>query len=243
MQTLECPSQQSMSRRAFTRILSSLPLAWRTRLALSEPNSNVLMVPPGFSAKWDVQPQGSELATEFWVMEYRFYDILMLFHSTLKPFTVDDLKELYKFTGDGSMKAVTKDSADSDNPSVVPTKTVEDVRSRDEGISTGRHVWIPAQPGVTIPVHLRVEGSSTVAANAVIVDQDFQTRDIQGSFPGFSRSSPGGLARPITSVKLRPGNYQLHARTLGPTSLPANVETYLTVTYRPNTRRLKDRDK
>jgi hypothetical protein len=237
---LECHSQQPMSRRAFTRILCSLPLAWRTQLALSEQNSKVLMVPPGFSAKWDVQPQGSELATEFRVTEYRFYDVLMLFHSTLKPFTVDDLKELYRFTGDGSMKAVTKDSTDSENPSVVPTKTVEDIRNRDEGISSGKYVRIPAQPGVTIPVHLRVEGLSKVATNALIVDQDFQTRDIQGSFPGFSPSSPGGLARPITSVKLRPGNYQLHARTLGPTSLPANVETYLTVTYRPNTRRLKD---
>ena len=204
------------------------------------PNSNVSTVPPGFSARWDVQPQGSEVATEFRVTEHRVYDILMLFHSTRKPFTVDDLKELYKFTGDGSRRMVTKESADSDNPVGPPTKTVEDVKAARAGVASGQYVRIPAQPGVTIPIHLRVEGLGADAAAAAVIDQDYRTRDIQGSFPGLPELSPGGLARTITSVKLRPGNYQLQARTLGPTSLPANVETYLTVTYRPNTRSLKD---
>jgi hypothetical protein len=234
-----CPEQRSTSRRRFTQILSSLPLVWGTRGGIAKPHSNELTVPPGFSAKWDLQQQGSGVATEFRVTEYRIYDIVMLFHSTRKPFTVDDLKELYKFTGDGSIKAVTKDSADSDHPTVAPNRNLEDIRMRDEGLAAGQYVWIPAQPGVTIPVHVRVEAVGAVAGAAAILDKDFTTRSIQGSFPGFPPSSPGGLARPITTVKLRPGTYKLQAKSLNATSAPADVATYLTVTYRPNTRRLK----
>lgn len=232
--------QRSTSRRRFTQVLSSLPLVWRTRRGIATAHSNELKVPPGFSAKWDLQPQGSEVATEFRVTEYRFYDIVMLFHSTRKPFTADDLQELYKFTGDGSIKAVTQESADSDNPSVAPTRNPEDIRMRDEGLAAGKNVWTPARPGVTIPVHVRIEAVGAVAGATAMLDQDFSTRSIQGSFPGFSPSSPGGLARPITTVKLRPGTYKLQAKSLNATTVPADVETYLTVTYRPNTRRLKN---
>jgi hypothetical protein len=221
-------------------MLSSLPLLWCARPGSSKTNSNLFSVPPGFSAKWDLQAQGSEVVAEFRITEYRVYDVLMLFHSTIKPFTVDVMKELFKFTGDGSTQVVTRESADSDKPVLAPYETVKDLRARSQGISEGRYVRIPAHPGVTIPVHVRVERVGAGVSEAAMIDQDFSTRSIQGSFPGFARSSPGGLARPITTVKLRPGSYRIRASTLGATAVPADVETYLTVTYRPDTRKLRD---
>lgn len=89
-----------------------------------------------------------------------------------------------------------------------------------------------------IPVHLRIEKTSGVAGPEVEVDQDFKTWNITGSFPGFSHSSPGGLVRQITSVKLRPGNERLTAKGQTRVSVPAGRDIYLLATYRVNTRRL-----
>jgi hypothetical protein len=89
-----------------------------------------------------------------------------------------------------------------------------------------------------IPVHLKIEKTSGVADPEVAVDQDFKTWNIAGSFPGFSRSSPGGLVRQITSVKLRPGSYRLTAKGLSRVSVPAGRDIYLLATYRVNTRPL-----
>ena len=72
--------------------------------------------------------------------------------------------------------------------------------------------------------------------------EDFRTWNISGSFPGFSPSSPGGLARQISSVKLRPGSYRLTAKTLTRIAVPAGRNTYLLATYRPNTRVLRNNE-
>ena len=201
-----------MQRRWFTRMIAALPFALRARSAWSVSSPAGFKIPPGFTVKWDVGRDDSEISAIFSVTEYRYYDIQILFQSTPA-----NTQQLFEFTGDGSTHVVTKESADSDSP---------------EGVSRSTH------SGVMIPVHLRIEKISGVAEPEVAVDQDFKTWNIAGSFPGFSRSSPGGLARQITSVKLRPGNYRLTAKGLSRISVPAGHDTYLLATYRVNTRPL-----
>jgi Domain of unknown function (DUF5625) len=208
-------------------------------MSLANPEDSI--APPGFTVKWDVQSDDKQISREFSVTEYRYYDIQLFFHSVNGPLTSDGLRELFRFTGDGALEAVTKESADSDNPSVVIVTNPEESRTRDLGIASGRYVWRSAHSGVVIPLHLRVErlAADRGAEHVTEVDRDFRTWNIEGSFPGFSPSSPGGVVRHITSVKLQPGRYRLIAKTLEPISLPTGIDTYLLLTYRANTRALK----
>jgi hypothetical protein len=224
-----------MSRRKFTRIFSALSLALRGSRALSASDPQELTIPPGFTVKWDMRRDDNEVVADFRVTEYRYYDFQILFHSTPA-----DTQELFKFAGDGTSVLVAKDSADSDNPSVFVATNPDNPSEREQAIAAGKYVWRPRHSGVMIPVHLRVERVSTAAVAQI--DRDFRTWNISGSFPGFARASPGGLARQISSVKLRPGRYRLTAKTLSAIPVPAGRDTYLLATYRPNTQVLKDND-
>ena len=224
-----------MPRRWFTRMITALPFALRARSVLSASSPDGFKIPPGFTVKWDVGRDDSEISATFSVTEYRYYDIQILFQST--PGTT---QQLFEFTGDGATHLVTKESADSDRPEVIAANSPEERATRTQGIAAGQYVWRPTHSGVMIPVHLRIEKTSGVAGPEVEVDQDFNTWNITGSFPGFSRSSPGGLARQITSVKLRPGSYTLTAKSLSRISLPAGHDVYLLAAYHVNTRSLRN---
>jgi hypothetical protein len=226
-----------MSRRKFTRIVSALSLAFRGSRALSASDPEELTIPPGFTVKWDLTRDDNEVAAEFRVTEYRYYDFQILFHST-----PGDTQDLFKFAGDGASVLVSKDSADSANPSIFVATNPDNPNEREQAIAAGKYVWRPKHSGVMIPVHLRVERVSTAAAPVPQIDQDFRTWNISGSFPGFSPASPGGLARQISSVKLRPGRYRLTAKTMSGIHVPAGRDTYLLATYRPNTQVLRDND-
>jgi hypothetical protein len=226
-----------MSRRKFTQIISTLSLALRGRPVLSVSRSEGFEVPPGFTVKWDMNAEDTRISAEFQVRKYRYYDILILFEGH-----AGDAREMFKYAGDGTLVLVARESANNDNPSVIIATTAEEARSRDAGIAAGKYVWILKHTGVMIPVHVRIEKLPLAAGDAAEVDRDFRTWSVQGSFAGLSRASPGGLARPVTSAKLRPGNYRITAKTLARISLPPGSNTHLLVTYRPNTRVLRENE-
>lgn len=206
---------------------SSLSDSLRAALDASRRNPNAFVVGPGFTVKWDMEREGSEISAEFHIKKRRAYLIEILFRSTS-----GSASELFPFTGDGSTVLVRREEADSDNPAVIPTPTPEAVRRSYEHITSGEYVRTSSRNCVVIPVHLNIERLFGGGAPTVEIDRDFKTRGIRGSFSGFHGTSPRGLARRITEVDLKRGSYRITARTLAPTAVPANVETYLLLRYR-----------
>lgn len=206
---------------------SSLSDALCGVLGVARRSANAFVVGPGFTVEWDLQRENSEVSAEFYIKKLRDYRIEILFSST-----PGNTKDLFPFTGRGSRVVVPRGEADSDNPTVIIANTPEARRIRDERLATGEYVRTFARNCVMIPVHLKLEKLSRVGDPTVEVDRDFKTWGIVGSFPGFRRSPPGGLARNITRVGLRRGNYRLTARALAPTAVPDGRKTYLLLRYR-----------
>ena len=205
-------------------MVSTLSGSLSAALDASRPRPNAFVVGRGFTVKWDMEREDSEVSAEFHIKKRRLYRIEILFCPTS-----GSVVELFPFTGKGTRWLVRKEEADSDNPTAIlephSPEAVEHIRS-------GEYVWTPSRKCVMIPVHLKIERLSRGVDATVMVDRDCKTRGIVGSFPGFGGSPPGGLARKIATVGLRPGNYRLAARTLAPTAVPSNVETRLLLRYR-----------
>jgi uncharacterized protein DUF5625 len=205
-------------------------LSWNLSLAGldSVPSIQTEYVPPGFVVPWDIGKKDSCVSQEFRVTEYRYYSFQIAFRRADN--SMESGRELLKFTGDGKAVMVTRETADTAEPSIYSGTTPEDLHKLNEGILRGDYVPRMERSGVMIPVHLKVEVLQDHRSSGVQFDQVVKTWNIEGS-------SPDGIVRMITTVKLRPGTYRVSATTVqGTSGLPPNVATLLRVSYRPETR-------
>jgi hypothetical protein len=196
-------------------------LPWSPGIACA--TSSDVTLPPGFTIKWNIEPRDSVVEQDFVVTEYRYYRFEIKFSSTRDRNSViadDELHRIRKFAGDGSYWYVTKDSASTDHPEVVIAKTPEEVHRRDEGIAKGDILYQAANPGVIVPVHIRIEQMDTGGTIMVHTDKVVDTENTE-------RVIAGGLIRLIIEIKLKPGKCRLRANTLKETPLPPDMETFL----------------
>ena len=220
------------SRRILAGLMTVLPWIPNTACATS---SDVKM-PPGFTVKWNIEPKDSVVEQDFVVTEYRVYRFEIKFSSIRKPISGEEIEELnriYKFTGDGRSQCYTKESVNTDHPVVVPANTPEEFNRRAEGVQKGIYVWKADNPGVIVPVHIRIEQVDSAGATTVHADKLVNTENIEGAVAG-------GLIRLIAEVKLRPGKYRLSARTVRESPLLPNMETFLRAAAIPKSGVLKD---
>ena len=216
------------SRRILAGLLTVLP--WMTNTACA--TSSDVKMPPGFTIKWSIEPKDSVIEQDFVVTEYRTYRFEIVFRAIHTPMSAEEIKQVHKFTGDGSFWIVTKDSVNSDHPEVVIARTPEEVQRRAEGIAKGLYVYKSASPGVIVPVHIRIEQVDSAGVATVHTDEVDDTEGIEGG-------GPLGIDRLITDVRLRPGKYRLRANTIRESPLPPNTETFLRAAAIPNTKALK----
>lgn len=86
-------------------------------------------------------------------------------------------------------------------------------------------IW---RPGITIPIHIKVEmlEVNKIGQAATVLDETANARRPYNF--GYR-----DINRRIASARLAPGRYTVAVATTEETSLPAWIETYLSVTYYP----------
>lgn len=191
---------------------------------------------PPFLIAWNISVADSSISKIFSVTEHRYYHFQIAFQGAITASSTEErlkqFRDLTKFTGDGGTVWVTKESADTASPVVVSAGI--DASQLQEGISTGKYIARMEQSGVMIPVHLVVESLGASGTEKVVIyDRIVKTWNI-------AASSKDGILRKITSVALRPGVFRVTATTTAATAVPANIQTALRVTYRPDTRAFED---
>jgi hypothetical protein len=198
-------------------------IAWSACIADSIPT-----VPPERSFEWDISNENSIIQKNIIVTEYRFYELLLEFHSSSHPMTAAEHEQLVKFTGDGSFRTYTNDPV---NPLPVIAKTAAEVQRMYELVRTGEYILKPANPGVVVPIHVAVEMFDGTSDNIAMSIAD-ETIDTMAIIAGGRRL--------IKIVKLKPGKYRLTAKTVKASPLPPNCATFLGISFRANLRVIKD---
>lgn len=191
--------------------------------------------PDGVVIPWDIGPKDSIVEQEFILSQYRWYRLDIALLSTRRH--IDPLGETARmktFTGDGTYGIATKESANTEHPVWIIPHTLEEGRRVAEGIRQGIYVRRSGDPGVIVPVHLRIEQVDNSGATTLHTDQVFDTENYYGAH------STDGLLRKITNIKLRPGKYRFRVSTTKESSLPPNVIIFLKVAPTSNSRVLKD---
>ena len=210
-------------------LLSWTP-AW-VRAAVS-PNEQAQLLRPPFSVKWNVGPKGSTVSQTFVLTQYRYFHFEIAFRRTDRRREIVTDPELSKVVGDGSSVFMSRETADSDNPTIAPGYTPPSHEPGSNHVDDDDVRLRPAHTGVMIPIHLRVELLKDGAPPVVQMDEVVKTWN-------FAHSSADGLNRSIASLKLRQGRYRVTAVAVRETPLPANLETVLMVTYYPKSRALR----
>lgn len=207
------------SRRIIASLLALLPCGVTAVCA----TSSDVKLPPGFTIKWNIAPKDSVVEQEFVVTENWWFRFDIKFSSTRPPGSfnpVEEVERMKQFAGSGTSSVVTKESANTDHPEVVIARTPEEVDRRDEGIRRGIYVWKATEPGVVVPVHLRIEHVNSSGATTVHTDEVVDTGN-------FYSAGSGGLFRKITIVNLKRGKYRVKASTIRDSSLLPDIETFL----------------
>lgn len=214
-------------------LLAMLP--WGACLACAGVSD--VKLPPGFLIPWNIALKDSAVEQEFVVTEYRPYGFNIAFKSM--RMNVDrhqETERMKTFTGQGHKNIVTKESANTDHPEVVIAGTPNEVQKRDEGVAKGLYVYKDLQPGVIVPVHLRIEKVESSGGTMLHTDQVINTG-------GWYAAGIDGLIRKIADIKLRPGKYRLTVKTTQESPVPQDIVTSLKVMQAsPKTRQLKDNE-
>ncbi len=187
------------------------------------------------SKSWDVSRKDNSLVQEFRIPHEILNPVIgaefsLVFTDTKGDHSVNRLLELEKFTGNGSTRLVTKESADSENPVDAPQFSPDEEKALADHQVVVQHgspppgtAYILSKEGMgtIIPIHIVIEKIEEKAPEA-IMDQVANTKGIYT-----------GIMREIAHQKLEPGIYKL---TLTPTQniiLPENVSTSLMITAMP----------
>lgn len=186
-------------------------------------------LPPGFEIKWNIAEKDSKVVQEFTVTEYHQYTLWIIFRApTAGPDGRTVTSLMHVFTGDGQAQCYTKESVNTAHPVVVPANTPEEIMRRTEGVRNGIYVWKATNPGVTIPVHIRIEHvdqSGTASLHTETI------KDTEGTVA----AGRGGLLRVIARLTLKPGQYRLVARTVRASEIPGWIEAAFMASLSPNT--------
>lgn len=180
---------------------------------------------------WDASRKDNTLVQEFTVPHGIFNPVIgakfsIVFNDASGERSMSRFQELEKFTGDGSGRFVTKESADSDNPVDVPRLTPEEEKALANGQVVTQHglpyegvsIFSKKGAGTIIPVHIVIEELGGEIPKT-IRDQVINTKGIYA-----------GLTREITYQKLEPGIYKLTLTPMQNIALPEDVSTSLIIT-------------
>lgn len=195
------------------------------------PHEQAQLPRPPFSVKWNVGPRGSTASQTFVLTQYRYCHFEIAFRRIDGRREIVTDPELSRVIGDGSTVFVTRETADSDKPTIVQGYTPPNHGPGSNHIDDDGVRARAAHTGVMIPVHLRVELLKDGTPPVVQMDKVVRTWN-------FAHSSADGLNRFIAFLKLRQGRYRITAVAVQETPLPANLETFLVVTYPPKSRAL-----
>lgn len=212
------------------------------------PANSIPAIKVPFALPWDLAHKDSSTVQDFMVTEDRFYQFQISFKCLAQEqsdICREILKNLRPFVGEGSHRYITKESQGTDRPIQVPQHTREEEQFLSRkgllvgGSSTcviGEHERLTGRPpgvvaemvpdGVIIPVHLRIEHIDRSGVTSVHTDEVWET-------VGLSGHSSNELIRSITSIRLKPGKYRLHAKTTMETAIPTDIETRLVGTWNP----------
>ena len=201
-----------------------------------------------FELSWDLAHKNSSIVQDFLVTEDRSYQFQISFKCLAQDQNStcpEVLKNLRSFVGEGGHRYITRESQGTDRPIQVPQHTREEQEFLKQkghlvgGSSIcviGEHERLARRPpgivvemvpdGVIIPVHLRIEQINSIGTASVHTDEVWETVGVSGH-----RSNE--LIRPITSIRLKPGRYRLHATTTVETTIPNDIEARLMATWNP----------
>jgi len=176
------------------------------------------IIPPGFETKWDINTKGSSISRTFSASIDHSYDFGLSFHLTDEAVA---LAELRKIIGDGGVQYWPKDPS---NQKPVQVNTVDEQRLALEGVKAGIYVVKHVQPGITIPIHIKIEmlNDNKSKQKTTIFDEIVNTT-------GADSWGTRDISRNIASVHLSPGEYIVNLTTTEETALPAWVDTYFYV--------------
>ena len=173
--------------------------------------------------KWDIQPANSHIELDIEITKYMNYYIYVDFGRYRGPSF--DMNELRKFIGDSGYQIVTKEPM----PKVVNAQTTEEVQARDKLVRQGVYQIRLTNPGVVMPVQVKVEKLNDDLPATVLLDQVINTD--RENF---------GVDRAITVVALKPGKYHIKLVKYKEITLPQGVTSTLVIAPHPNANVLKD---
>lgn len=170
-------------------------------------------IPPWRSFRWDISKKDSLIEQEFVVTEYRSYSFDIEFHHNGLP------ESWIQFIGTGGDSFFTKDP---NHPTHVGVDDAGGVDRLYELYRKGELILKHVDPGVVVPVHIRVEKIDPGTGNRTLMADE--TINTEALYKGGN----GEVSRIITAVALRPGRYKVTAVTLRDVPLPPapNAETY-----------------
>lgn len=202
---------ESIVRTKRTLMIGLTLFPWLARHAYAD--SQVPTVPPGRSFRWDISRKGSRIEQEFIVTEYRSYHFEIEFHHNGLP------SDWERFIGRGGDIFFTKDAV---NPRRVNPWEVGGISRLYELYRQGELIIKYADPGVIVPVLLRVEKIDEVTGNRILLlEKTFNTE-------AMSSGGNGVISRNISGVALKAGRYKVTATTQIDVPLPPapNAQTF-----------------
>jgi len=225
-----------------------LPLFAQAELA-------VPTIPPARAFKWDISRANSTIVHEFVVKDYRMYGLHLAFggldateadgyvressdQSWRKQLGRDSVEPPYdgplsKFLGTGTYGVFTNEP---NNLKPVIPKTIAEVQQRDELLRQGVYVTKLTNPGVIVPIHVRLEKLDTPDTTPVqIFDRVVETAGLEGGGYLLTRKITKGVGLP-----LKPGKYRISATTLRDSPVPTGIGTYLLISVPANVSPPKD---
>lgn len=177
---------------------------------------------------------GGSIEEDFQVTEYRNYIFALRFEYKDRK----DKDRVRELVGDGAYKVYTRESADTNQPVLVITKTKEEVQKYHEGLKSGKYVTRPTDFSGVFPIHICVLKKDQ---EEPFINETLKTL---GYFAqGFNPSGVGGyFERMITVLALKPGSYKIKATPMLESELFSIVTTKLAITFHPNAAPLEEKN-
>jgi len=200
-----------------------------------------------FAIHWNIGFKGATLNEEIEIKEHRYYQFSLAFRYADQRSNKENLKKLFEYVGDGSYHRVTKESAGTDNPVIVPEYTEDEKEFIKRGDSLVGGTFYKNHPmksnerlhesppntvlvlskagrGTIIPIYIKIEKIDSPNQLPPIIDQVFKTYGVYG-FGQYGRM------RQIVQVSLNQGRYRITASSQDDVILPEGVETIFVGTW------------
>lgn len=217
------------SKRLLVQALACCP--WLSKILYAA--SDIPIAPCQFP--FNVSSKDSVLNAVFRTVEHRNFYFILQFHYK-DEHDADRVRDL---VGDGGYKVYTRESADTDHPVPVITKTKEDVQLYQQRISTGEFVTRPTDLSGVVPIHIRVSKEESESDSILLEDKTVRT--LAYFAHGFHDSDDGGrYDRMVMVLALKPGLYRVQVNTIQESPRFSGVTTKFAITYHSKTSTIKD---